>query len=169
MKSALLISLLAISAVVLCGCKPKERPAESEPGPEAVRATREPRPVLEPQPPANPEAEKAAVDCANAWLALIDSEDYAGSWDQAATFFKGVVSQENWQKSLETFRKPMGKVVSRKVRSTRYTTIAPGAPDGQYVIVQYESSFENKKSAVETITPMLEADGEWRVSGYYIR
>jgi len=30
-------------------------------------------------------------------------------------------------------------------------------------------SFENKKSAVETITPMLDKDKKWRVSGYYIK
>jgi hypothetical protein len=44
----------------------------------------------------------------------------------------------------------------------------PGAPDGEYVVIQFESSFEKKKSAVETVTPMLEKDGKWRVSGYYI-
>ena len=29
--------------------------------------------------------------------------------------------------------------------------------------------FEKKASAVETITPMLDPDGVWRVSGYFIR
>jgi len=28
---------------------------------------------------------------------------------------------------------------------------------------------ENKTSTVETITPMLDKDGQWRVSGYYIK
>ena len=32
-----------------------------------------------------------------------------------------------------------------------------------------DTSFQNKKSAVETITPMKENDGKWRVSGYYIK
>ena len=43
------------------------------------------------------------------------------------------------------------------------------SPDGQYVVIQFTSSFENKKSAIETITPMLDPDGQWRVSGYYIK
>ena len=46
---------------------------------------------------------------------------------------------------------------------------APGAPDGEYVVIQYEASFENKASAVETITPMLDKDGQWRVSGYFMK
>jgi len=60
-------------------------------------------------------------------------------------------------------------LVSRELKSTRYTTSAPGAPDGQYVIIQYNTTFEKKMSAVETVTPMLDQDGKWRVSGYYIK
>ena len=45
----------------------------------------------------------------------------------------------------------------------------PGGPDGAYVIVQFESEFEHKKSAVETVTPMLDERQVWRVSGYFIR
>jgi len=66
-------------------------------------------------------------------------------------------------------RKPLGKVLSRKVINSTYTTLLPGAPDGQYVVIQFETSFENKHNAVETVTPMLEPNGQWRVSGYYIR
>ncbi len=40
--------------------------------------------------------------------------------------------------------------------------------DGQYVVV-YESSFEHKKSAIEAVTPSLDKDGQWKVSGYFIR
>ena len=52
--------------------------------------------------------------------------------------------------------------------ASTYTTSLPGAPDGEYVVLQYESEFQRKKYAIETVTPMLD-DGQWRVSGYYIR
>lgn len=48
-------------------------------------------------------------------------------------------------------------------------TSLPGAPDGEYVVIQFETSFEKKKSSLETVTPMKEKDGAWRVSGYYIK
>ncbi len=57
----------------------------------------------------------------------------------------------------------------RKVRNQTYTTSVPGAPDGEYVVIQFDTSFQNKKSAIETVTPMLDKDGKWRVSGYYIK
>jgi hypothetical protein len=113
--------------------------------------------------------EQKAVTAAKAWLALIDGGDYEKSWNTAAEYFQNAVAQQQWQQSLTAARKPLGQVVSRQLKAKHYTTSLPDAPDGQYVVIQYETSFENKKSAVETITPMLNADGQWRVAGYYIK
>jgi len=54
------------------------------------------------------------------------------------------------------------------VKSSEYRTTLPGAPDGEYVVIQFDSSFEHKESALETVTPVLE-EGKWKVSGYYIK
>ena len=59
--------------------------------------------------------------------------------------------------------------MSRRVKSAEYRTSLPGVPDGKYVVVQFETTFQNKKGVVEIVTPMQEADGSWKVSGYYIR
>jgi hypothetical protein len=83
-------------------------------------------------------------------------------------FFRAI-ALEQWQQSLETARKPLGQNLSREVKSKEYTTSLPGAPDGEYVVIQFKSSFTNKKSAIETVTPMRVSDGIWRVSGYYIK
>ena len=114
-------------------------------------------------------SEKAAVTAADAWLKLVDASQYGGSWDDAARLFKNAISKADWEKSLKGVRSPLGKVVSRKAFSKRYTESLPGAPDGKYVVIQYETSFENKKAATETVTPMLDEDGRWRVSGYFIK
>jgi len=113
--------------------------------------------------------ENAAVLAAQHWLSMVDGEQYAHSWDEAAVYFKGAVSREQWEQSLQGVRKPLGKVISREVKSKTYMTSLPGAPDGEYVVIQFDASFENKRSAVETVTPMMDTDGKWRVSGYYIK
>jgi hypothetical protein len=115
------------------------------------------------------DAEEAAVEAAEAWLGLVDSGKYSQSWDEAAEYIKALVSKEIWQNSIQGVRGPLGKVVSRELKSKRYTESVPGAPVGRYVIIQYKTSFENKESAIETVTPMLEKDGRWKVSGYYIK
>lgn len=113
--------------------------------------------------------EDLAQTAAESWLRLTDVGDAAASWDQAARLFKGAVTKEQWAQALAGVRPPLGKVISRKVTSRQYSEKVPGAPDGRYVTIQYETVFEKKASAVETITPMLDPDGVWRVSGYFIR
>jgi len=114
-------------------------------------------------------AEKAAIDAAKDWLSLVDDGNYAASWEGGAELFKAAVQREQWVMTMETARRPFGKNISRKLISKTYSTTLPGAPDGEYVVIQYEASFENKASAVETITPMMDKDGQWRVSGYFMK
>lgn len=118
---------------------------------------------------ANGVAEKAALGVSSAWLSLVDEGNYTESWSQAAGLFKAAVTKEQRQESMKAFRAPLGKVVARKLKSQQYTKTLPGAPDGEYVVIQYETKFEKKQSAIETITPMLDKDGNWRISGYYIK
>jgi len=114
-------------------------------------------------------AKTSAVKAASAWLKIIDGGKYGDSWKDASSFFKSHVSEQQWVQQVGPARGALGAVVSRKVKTTTYLTTMPGAPDGQYVVIQYQTSFVHKKSAVETVTPMLDSDGNWRVSGYYIR
>jgi hypothetical protein len=114
-------------------------------------------------------AKDAAQAAAEKWLALVDAGDYGASWEQAAAYFKKAVTQEQWKQATGAFRQPLGPMVSRKLRSRSYSEVMPGAPDGKYVVIQYTTDFGNKKGAVETVTPMLDPDGAWRVSGYLIK
>jgi Protein of unknown function (DUF4019) len=119
--------------------------------------------------PAQTTTEQIAQQSAEAWLARVDAGEYAESWQQASSTFKAHVTKDQWVKLIGATLGPLGKNTSRKLKSATYTTTLPGAPDGRYVVIQYESSFEHKQSAIETITPMLDSDGLWRVSGYFIK
>ena len=110
-----------------------------------------------------------AMAASDSWLKIVDAGNYAQSWDEASSVFKAAVTQKDWERQIKTVRDPLGAVVSRKIKGAQYTTSLPGAPDGEYVVIQYDSSFANKKSAVKTVTPMLDKDAKWRVSGYFIR
>ncbi len=118
---------------------------------------------------ASEEKEDKAVEAAKTWLALIDEEKYGESWETAAVYFKNATTKEKWEQMLTAVREPLGKLVSRELKSKIYKKSLPGAPDGEYVVAQFTTSFENKKSGIETVTPMLDKDGKWRVSGYYIK
>ena len=115
------------------------------------------------------EAEKKAVAAAAAWLALVDRGEYAQAWDTAAGALKDVKERRDFVKAVGDVRKPLGAVKSRQLESKQFATSLPGSPDGQYFVLQYKTSFANRKSAIETVTPMLDKDKKWRVSGYYIK
>jgi hypothetical protein len=110
---------------------------------------------------------KAEVS-ADAWLPLVDQARYDESWDAASKTFKSALAREKWMEQVKEMRAPLGALVSRKLSSAKYLEKIPGAPAGKYVVIQYETSFE-KKNAMETVTPMLDPDGSWRVSGYYVK
>jgi hypothetical protein len=113
--------------------------------------------------------DKKAEDAARAWLALADANDAAGTWAAAASLFRRAVPEDQWARSLSAARSPLGGVVSRSLREARLATELPGAPDGEYLVFEFDTRFERKRTAVETVTPMRDADGTWRVSGYFIR
>ena len=118
---------------------------------------------------AGQKSEDAAQTAAESWLKLVDDGKADASWDQAAKLFKEAVTKDQWKQALAGARGPLGKLVSRKLKSRDYTEKVPGGPDGKYVVIQYDTVFEKKALAVETVTPMADPDGVWRVSGYYIR
>ena len=114
-------------------------------------------------------SETRAQAAALTWLALVDAGDYVKSWSAASEYFRGRVSQSQWLAAVSGVRTPLGALKSRHLVSATHARTLPGAPDGEYVVIQYASSFEHKSEATETVTPMKGADGGWYVSGYYIK
>ena len=110
-----------------------------------------------------------AVIAALNWLALLDEGAYEASWEDAAAYFKNAVNKSQWESAIAAIFEPLGAVLSRELDTATYSATLPGAPDGEYVVIQFKTSFENKTSAIETVTPMLDPDGSWRVSGYFIK
>lgn len=112
--------------------------------------------------------EEARVETV-AWLALTDTGQYESSWDSVSVLFKGAISKEDWERSLSAVRTPIGALRTREMAASEFSTTLPGAPDGEYVVFQFNSSFERKAEAIETVTAMKDADGTWRVAGYFIK
>jgi hypothetical protein len=114
-------------------------------------------------------ADTAAVSAARSWLSLLDEGSYSRSWQQSAPLFQAKITEKSWQQIAETVRKPLGGTLSRQLKSAQPATQLPGAPDGKYLVLQFNTSFAAKAAAVETVTVGQEKDGAWRVSGYFIK
>ncbi|MBW1806623.1 MAG: DUF4019 domain-containing protein [Deltaproteobacteria bacterium] len=118
---------------------------------------------------AEPTNKDKAIKAAEAWLGVVDQGKYAASWDTAAAFFKKAVTKKKWLEAVTAVRKPLGEMLKRELLGAKPMTDLPNAPKGEYVVIQFKTSYEKKKDAIETVTPMKEKDGSWKVSGYFIK
>jgi hypothetical protein len=112
--------------------------------------------------------DKDVIEAGKKWLSLIDDGHYDQTWDLASPILKNKVTKQEWNKGLRDIRKPLGKLVSRSPEKFARAHSLPGAPDGDYVIVEYLSTFANGKHP-EQLTWVLENGDTWRVTGYFIR
>ena len=136
-----------------------------------MHAQRLPSVVPGPTPPIQTGGEVAATAAADVWLGLLDDGQYDRTYETAAKILQNLVGKQNFVDLLNKKRTPLGKLVSRKMQSATASHNLQGAPEGQYVVIQYNTEFEHKKVAAETVTVALDTagGGQWRVSGYYVR
>ncbi|KAH3765445.1 DUF4019 domain-containing protein [Pelomyxa schiedti] len=110
----------------------------------------------------------AAVEAVTHWIELIDQGRYADSYQEASDeLFKPALTEAQWEQAARAARGPLGDLVSRHVSSATHRTTLPGAPDGDYYVVVYQTQFGRKAAATETGIAHLES-GTWKVSGYWL-
>jgi hypothetical protein len=113
-----------------------------------------------------------AAAAAERWLAEVDKGDIAASYDHMAIASKQMVTREQWAMSVKAARAPYGKVEHRRMVTAVPTHHLPNAPEGDYVVIQYNTFFDklpDNQKAIETVIPMRDRDGFWRVSGYFVK
>ena len=103
------------------------------------------------------------------WVALTDRGEVGATWDAAGKQFNKAITRERWIETLTEVRKPFGPMVQRSTLSTTFPTSIPGAPEGEYAMVLFRTSFANRVDSRETVTLERESDGAWRVVGYVIQ
>jgi len=113
-------------------------------------------------------AEAASIERAKAFLARIDAGDWAGSWELAGTPIRSEVTSREWQDRVEPVRAPLGTALSRELATVQRASSLPGAPEGEYQVMQFRTRFENEDGhSVETIVMKRGPEG-WEISGYFI-
>jgi hypothetical protein len=112
--------------------------------------------------------EQAAERQALGFLGYLDQGRYADSYAYTGMLIRAQVDRESFTSQIQKARAGTGALMGRYLMDVSYTTTVPGAPEGQYVVLHYQSSFANRQETIETLT-LAFAKGYWRVSGYYIK
>jgi DNA-binding CsgD family transcriptional regulator len=110
----------------------------------------------------------ASARPAQEWLRLVDDKNWAESWSKTGNMFRSQVSQESWTSKVMPVRQPLGTVSSRSFNSVVRTTSLPGAPIGNYEVLEFLVDFANKRGAIETVV-LVNEGAAWKVVGYFIR
>lgn len=110
-----------------------------------------------------------SVLAAHQFLFLVDTEEYARSWEVASDNLKRMLTQEVWNERITEIRSFLGPIVERIQHEISYTDSASDVPEGEYVVMTFISRFELRERVIETITLMLNSKEEWKVVGYFLR
>lgn len=110
---------------------------------------------------------QASAISTQAWLDLVDKNQYGESWEQASIIMKRTVSKKEWDRILDAVRKPLGNVIKRQLAQQLPAQNPKHMPKGDYMVILYQTSFSNKPNAKELITLSYER-GQWRVITYMI-
>jgi Protein of unknown function (DUF4019) len=113
--------------------------------------------------------DKETIAASEKWLALLDTDKAGQAWDASSQLLKSQVTRKKWIAGIADMRKPFGKLASRTGEKFARTHSLPGAPEGDYSIIEFTSKFANGKTAQEQLIWTLETGDIWRVSGYFIR
>jgi hypothetical protein len=111
----------------------------------------------------------AVQGAARAWLQYIDRGDAPGAWNAAGKKFQSALSQELWAQELKNAQTRLGKMQQRTVGPARFQRNVAGMPEGEYAQILFRTIFANKPDGSESLTLEREADGQWRVIGYFPR
>lgn len=117
----------------------------------------------------DPKKAEAATAAVNVFLHLVDADQFAESYQIAASMLKEKVTEQQWVDQLAKTRAIAGARVERVQKSMIYSTTAQDSPDGEYILITYDVSFKRNPKATETLTLMLDKDSTWRVAGYFIQ
>jgi hypothetical protein len=111
---------------------------------------------------------QAAQQVALAWIGLVDRGKYDDSWKQFAPVVQQQITKKQWKQQVKSTRKAYGALQSRTPRDANYATTLPGAPDGKYVVLEFDTTFANKQAARETCV-LAQTNGAWKVAGYFLQ
>jgi len=109
-----------------------------------------------------------SAQAAKIYVGGLDKQEYRESWTQGDELFQHTISQGEWVEALNLSRKPLGQVRSRVLKDQRPAWDPRGLPKGAYMVVEYETSFENAPSSGELLTLRKGSDGTWRVLTYQV-
>lgn len=114
------------------------------------------------------ETEDQVAVTARQFVTLHDAGDTDAAWRQLSPLAQIFKRQEQWQSLHKALRKAYGPLEKRDLRGVTLQNRYAMLPDGRYAIVQFDTVFRNKRTAVETIVLTQSDSSRWLIHDYII-
>ncbi len=85
------------------------------------------------------------------YLELLDQGLYRQAWQEMSPLFQMLEQREQWQDRQQLVRAIYGAAIKRAFYALDFRDHFLLSPDGQYVVVQFQTSFQFKASTRETV------------------
>ena len=112
---------------------------------------------------------KDALAAASEFLYLVDTEEYAKSWEVTSATLKKMLTKTAWTDEIDRLRSFLGPIVERIHHDITYTDSADDVPEGEYVVMTFISKFQLSERVLEKLTLMLGDNDQWQVVGYFLK
>jgi hypothetical protein len=101
---------------------------------------------------------------------VVDAGNYAGAFAMFPARIRsgGDAVEKYWVDYLRAKRAPLGRALSRKLGNAWFSRTLSGPPDGYYELFHYNTSFQRKTQAAESVV-LTKESGHWQVPGYRFR
>jgi hypothetical protein len=128
------------------------------------------KPPTEP-PPGQPTIsdDQDTIEAGKKWLQLLDAGKPGAAWDVASNQLQSGVPRDKFIAEMRRVRQPLGKLSSRTPVKFARAHDLPGAPSGDYAIIEYDAEYANGKRLSEQLIWAIAEGDIWRVAGYFYR
>jgi hypothetical protein len=108
-----------------------------------------------------------AIETAEKFFELIEHGELEQAFNSTTEIHKDHKVKEAWINSNLIQKKYYGSFINRSIKTITSKTTIPGHPDGTYLTVIYETTFQNKEKVYERIDLMLVSENIWKVTEYF--
>lgn len=109
-----------------------------------------------------------AAQAAKNYVTDLDQGRYAETWEKGGILFQSTITKANWVKNLDLTRKPFGKVLSRALEAEHIISDPYDPTEGIFMVIEYQTAFENAPQGREHLILRLGPNDEWRVGSYEV-
>ena len=114
-------------------------------------------------------SQSQAENQARGFLKQLDQGQNSESWQAMSDLFQTFNNQDHWQTRQQAIRTSYSSLLSRELKNVSYRTTFNLSPDGEYVIVQFRSSYQNKAESIETVVLDCSSGPECSIREYVIQ